>query len=599
MSLGVAIILFLLILLVILFVMEPIRIDLIALSIPVFLVLLEPWTQISSEEAVSGFSSPATITIGSMFVISYGVERSGVVQIIGDKIYDLTGKDEIKQLGLIVVIAGLIAGVINNTPVVALFIPMVIGIAARSKNSPSKFLIPLSFAAMMGGMLTLIGTSTNILASDILARRLGEGFSMFEFTHLGFVVLVTGTVYLLVLGRKLLPARIKPELELTEEFGMGQYLTEVVITEYSPLVGDSVREALKKIDCDLDIVQLIRRGEKFFEPLENKIIQQEDHLIVRTDQKNLIKLIQSQNLEIIPKTKITQNQLEDKEEDSQNLVELVIPHGSFLEGQTLKEVNFLERYNSSILAIRQGEELAHKRMENITLKAGDVLLLTAGEKTVERLRKNRNFIVSSELGSENYRSSKIIYSLIILTSVILLATFNILPIVIASLAGVIAMVISGCLKPGELPEAINWDVIFLLSGLIPLGLAMENTGTAEFVATQILKLEGFLPPLFILGLFYIITGIFANLIGNNTSVILMLPIALDAAEQLGLNPIAFALVVTFAASSAFLTPMSYQTNLMVYGPGGYKFQDFFVVGAPLQLILTIIVPLFIYLFWGL
>ncbi|MFO7820430.1 MAG: SLC13 family permease, partial [Halanaerobacter sp.] len=198
----------------------------------------------------------------------------------------------------------------------------------------------------------------------------------------------------------------------------------------------------------------------------------------------------------------------------------------------------------------------------------------------------------------DYRSDKIIPSLGILATVILLATFNVVPIVIAALAGVIAMVVSDCLKANEIYEAINWDVIFLLSGLIPLGIAMENTGTAEFIAEQILSLEPFLSPLLILILFYLITAVFASLMGNAVSVILMMPIALNAASQLGLNPFAFGLVVTFAASSGFLTPIGYQTNLMVYSPGGYKFYDFFIVGAPLQLILTVVVPTVISLIWG-
>ena len=286
-------------------------------------------------------------------------------------------------------------------------------------------------------------------------------------------------------------------------------------------------------------------------------------------------------------------------EEGQNLVEVVLPFGSFLEGQTLKEVNFLENYDCDILAIRQGEDLTHKKMGNITLKAGNVLLLSAGGNTIERLRKDRGFIVSSELDNEDYRTSKVITSLSILAGVILLAAFNIVPISISSLGGVIAMVITKTLKPVELAKSINWSVIFLLAGLIPLGIAMSNTGTAELMASQLLRLEGILSPILFLMVFYLLTVIFANLIGNNASVILMLPIALNAAGQLGLNPMAFALGVTFAASSAFLTPMSYQTNMMVYGPGGYKFQDFFWTGLPLQLILLVVVPLLIKLFWGL
>ncbi|MGM0602000.1 MAG: SLC13 family permease [Bacillota bacterium] len=594
---GIIFMILLLIFLIVMFIIEPIRMDIIALSIPVILVFTNFWTKVSPVEAVSGFSSSATITIGSMFIISAGVEKSGVIQALGDRIYKWTGDSDVKLLFYIILFAGIIAGFINNTPVVALFIPLVIGIAERKNSSPSKFLIPLSFAAMMGGLTTLIGTSTNILASDILARRTGEGFSMFEFTHLGLLVLFIGIIYMLFIGRKILPERIKAETDVTEKFKLGEYLTETIIRENSPLIGKTLREAEKEMDFDLNIIQLHRDGEKFLKPLNNKTIQEGDHLIVRTDSKNLVQLIKTLRMEISSNTP-TKESLNINEE-SQNLVEIVLPFGSFLEGQTLEDVNFLENYDCDILAIRQGQELTHKRMGDITLKAGNVLLLSAGEKTIERLRKNRSFIVSSELDNNEYRSSKVFTSLAILAGVILLAALNIVPIVISSLGGVIAMVITDTLKPVEISEAINWNVIFLLAGLIPLGTAMDNTGTAKFMASQILRLEDILSPLLFLMIFYLLTVIFANLIGNNASVILMLPIALDAAAQLGLNPMAFALGVTFAASSAFLTPMSYQTNMMVYGPGGYKFQDFFWTGLPLQLILLIVVPLLINLFWGL
>ncbi len=594
---GIIFIIFFLIFLITMFIIEPIRIDIIALSIPVILVLTNFWTNVSPLEAISGFSSSATVTIGSMFIISAGVEKSGIIQALGDKISKWTGDSDFKLLFFIILFAGLIAGVINNTPVVALFIPLVIGIARRKNSSPSKFLIPLSYAAMMGGLTTLIGTSTNILASDILARRTGEGFSMFEFTHLGLLVLFIGAIYMLFLGRKILPERIKPEVEVTEQFKMGEYLTETIIRKDSPLIGKTLKETEERMDFDLNIIQLNRSGEKFLKPLTNKTIQEGDHLIVRTDPKNLVKLIRTHRMKISPETP-TRESLNIKKEN-QNLVEIVLPFGSFLEGQTLEEVNFLENYECDVLAIRQGEELTHKRMGNIPLKPGNVLLLTTGEDTIERLKKDRNFIVSSELYSEEYRPSKVITSLSILAGVILLAALNIVPIAISSLGGVIAMVVTNTLKPVELSEAVNWNVIFLLAGLIPLGIAMDNTGTAEFMASQLLRLEGIISPLMFLMVFYLLTVIFANLIGNNASVILMLPIALDAAGQLGLNPLAFALAVTFAASSAFLTPMSYQTNMMVYGPGNYKFQDFFWTGLPLQLILLFVVPLLINLFWGL
>ena len=598
MEAGIMIVFAIMIFLITLFIIEPISIDLIALSVPVLLVILRPWTGVTPEQAISGFSSSATITIGAMFVLSTGVERSGVVNVMGERIMSMTGEEKRNQLVLIILISGFVAGLINNTPVVALFIPMVMTIANSSGNSPSKYLIPLSYAAMMGGMLTLIGTSSNIVADEIVRGQLGRGYSMFEFTHLAFIALIIGAIYLIFFASRFIPARIDPEVELTEEFEMDRYLTEVVIKEDSSIVGMTVEEALEGLDYDIDIVQLIRNDQKFFEPLQNKIIRAGDRFVITSDHESLIQVIKGRAFRILSRTHFSQEELEARQEN-QKLVKLVVPHGSFLVGQTLKDVNFQERYQTTILAIRQEEELKHTKLEDIVMQPGAVLLLTAGPETLQRLRTNRNFIISGEIDYSGYRTDKITTSLTILFSVIALAALDILPIVISALGGVIAMVISGSLKPWEVYEAVNWHVIFLLSGLIPLGIAMENTGTAEFAAEQIMRLEGMLAPVAILILFYLMTVGIANLVGNNVSVILMLPIAIDAAAKLGLNPFAFALTVTFAASSAFLTPIGYQTNLMVYGPGGYRFFDFFKVGLPLQVIFTVLIPVLVALFWGL
>lgn len=598
MEAGIMIVFAIMIFLITLFIIEPISIDLIALSVPVLLVILRPWTGVTPEQAISGFSSSATITIGAMFVLSTGVERSGVVNVMGERIMSMTGEEKRNQLVLIILISGFVAGLINNTPVVALFIPMVMTIANRSGNSPSKYLIPLSYAAMMGGMLTLIGTSSNIVADEIVRGQLGRGYSMFEFTHLALIALIIGAIYLIFFASRFIPARIDPEVELTEEFEMDRYLTEVVIKEDSSIVGMTVEEALESLDYDIDIVQLIRNDQKFFEPLQNKIIRAGDRFVITSDHESLIQVIKGRAFRILSRTHFSQEELEARQEN-QKLVKLVVPHGSFLVGQTLKDVNFQERYQTTILAIRQEEELKHTKLEDIVMQPGAVLLLTAGPETLQRLRTNRNFIISGEIDYSGYRTDKITTSLTILFAVIALAALDILPIVISALGGVIAMVISGSLKPWEVYEAVNWHVIFLLSGLIPLGIAMENTGTAEFAAEQIMRLEGMLAPVAILILFYLMTVGIANLVGNNVSVILMLPIAIDAAAKLGLNPFAFALTVTFAASSAFLTPIGYQTNLMVYGPGGYRFFDFFKVGLPLQVIFTVLIPVLVAIFWGL
>nr|WP_204988835.1 SLC13 family permease [Sporohalobacter salinus] len=582
---------------VILFLLEPLRLDILALSIPVVLVLLQPWTKISTEEALSGFANKATITILAMFILSEGVQRSGLVRSLGDKIAQITTGSEMSQVGIITGLSGTIAGILNNTPLVAIFIPMVTNLARKTKTSPSKLLIPLSYASMMGGVMTLIGTSTNLLASDLSARLIDHPFSMFEFTPLGGVVLLVGIIYLVTIGWRLIPDRIDPQENLIDEYKMRDFLTEVVIEEDSPLVNKSVGETLNKTELDLDLVQIIRSGEQFVEPLAAKVFQAGDHLVIRTDQDTLLEVMNAEGLRLIPEIRITRKQLEEPIK-GHKVVETVIPHGSFMEGQTLEKVNFLERYNSTVLAIRRGHELTHKLMSEITLKAGDVLLLLAGEKTLDRLRSNRNFIISREIDSTDYRRSKIPIALGILFTVIISAALGLTPIVVSALAGVIAMVATGCVKSSEIYKAINWEVIFLLAGLIPLGIAMEKTGTAQYIAQQVLEIAGFFPPVVTLGIFYLLTALLTNIISNNASVLLMIPIAVDAAQQIGASPFSFVLAVTFAASTAFLTPVGYQTNLMVYGPGGYRFRDFVVIGAPLQLLLTIITPIFIALIWG-
>ncbi|MFW6022067.1 MAG: SLC13 family permease [Halanaerobiaceae bacterium] len=581
-----------------LFFWEPVRLDIIALSIPVFLVILNNWTKISVEEALSGFSNKATITVLAMFILSRGIQNSGLMHILGEKIAEIAGNKESKQVGIITLLSGGVAGILNNTPVVAIFIPVVKNLARKTKTSPSKLLIPLSFASMMGGMMTLIGTSTNLLASDLSERLINHRFSMFEFTPLGIMVLVVGSIYLIFLGRKLVPERINPNKDIFEEYEMQNYLTEVIIGEGCELIGSHLKESFNIQKFDMDIIQLIRNNTKY-EPDEIEEIKEEDKLVVRADQSTLFKLIKNDNIKLLPETIVTEANLEEVS-SNRTLLEVVIPHDSSVSGSTLGEMNFLEEFDTIVLAIRRGGKLSHQEIDNIELQPGDVLLLYAHEKTVDRLNRNSNFIYARKItDEETFSRKKIIAAGFIMVSVIGLAVFDVLPIVISAIAGVITMIAIGLLQPGEIYDAVNWQVIFLLAGLIPLGISMEQSGTASFISEQILRLSDVLPSIVMLGIFYLMTTFLTNIISNNASVVLMIPVAVNAAQKLEANPFSFILAVTFAASTAFLTPVGYQTNLMVYGPGGYKFKDYFKVGFLLQLLLTLVTVLGIYFIWGL
>ncbi|WP_323675236.1 SLC13 family permease [Halorubellus sp. PRR65] len=605
-----------------LFATEVVPVDITALGVVVALLVVSEGSQylqslgviadsvvlVTPQEGISGFASTATITVLAMFILSEGVQRTGIVGILGRKMAAFTKDDENRQLGATMGLVAPISGFINNTAAVAILLPMVTDLAHDGKTSPSKLLIPLSYASMFGGTLTLIGTSTNILASELAAglyvaddvrfAGLEGGFSMFEFTALGAIVTVVGFAYLFTVGRYLLPERVKPRADLTEEFRMADYLTEVQVREDSPIVGQTVRDALLQTDFDVDLVQLIRGDEVFLEPLAPKTIQAGDVFAVRTDRDTLVDLMDTEGLDLLADVTVDEAELETAE-GAENLVEIVIAPGSSLVAESLRTSTFRQRYDATVLALRRGDELFRKRMDDVQFRVGDTLLVQGTADSIERMDANRDFIVAQEIERHDWRESKIPVALGIVAAVVGVAAAGILPIVVSALAGALAMVLTGCLKPGEIYDAVQWDVIVLLAGVIPLGIAMETSGAAALVADLLVDAADVLPAVVILGLFYVLTAALTNVISNNASVVLMIPVAAEAAVTLDAWAYPFILAVTFAASTAFMTPVGYQTNLFVYGPGGYRFTDYLRIGTPLQAIFAVVTTLGIYLLWGL
>ncbi|MFW6088606.1 MAG: SLC13 family permease [Gemmatimonadota bacterium] len=610
----------------VLFITEAIRIDVTAILLMVLVVALGPWTGVDAEAGLSGFSSQATIAVLAMFILSEGVRRTGILQRLGRFISVVTGGDPRKQLAALVGLSGGSAGFINNTPVVAMMIPMAVNVANRSYVSPSRYLIPISFAAMMGGMLTVIGTSTNLLASDVSQRLLGHPFSMFEFTLLGLLVLGTGTIYLLTAGWWLTPARINPREDPIETFEMGNYLTELHVRSGSSLAGMSVEHARDVLDLDLEILR-IRRPDGFVTtPMGERRIREGDVLIVRTDSDTVRKLLDLPDVRLTGGGRVDREELgveedpqlegkhpakaggpggpaeeapDDREElPPRALVELVILSDTPLVGETLSSLSFSRTYQAWVLAIRRGSGILHSRLNRIPLEGGDTLLVQAGPEAVERLNADRNFIVSRVIKEPEFRRERTWVASGIVAGVVAVAAVGILPIAVSALAGVVVMILTGCLRPGELYAAVDWNVIFLLAGLIPLGIALEVSGGAEYLAHLLVATAGDGHPLLLVFAFYLFTALLTNVISNNASVVLMIPVAVGAALAIDADPFSFVMAVTFAASTSMLTPVGYQTNLMVYGPGGYRFTDFFRVGAPLQLILAVVTTLGIALIWG-
>ncbi|MEF8816611.1 MAG: SLC13 family permease [Salinibacter sp.] len=595
-SVGALLVFLIILVALILFVTEPVPIDVTALGIMVTLMVLGPWTGISPEEGVSGFSNSATITILAMMILSEGVRRTGAVQHLQATVAAYTGKNVHKQLGATIGLVGPLSGIINNTAAVAVLLPMVSDLAHENDTSPSKLLMPLSFASMAGGMLTLIGTSTNLLASSISGELIGQPFSMFEFTHLGLIVFATCALYLLTVGFWLAPAHVRPrsQRESTEQ---DVFLTEIIVDDHSPFVGQTLEEALERVDVEANVTQIVREETYRREPPLSTTIRGGDIFTIRLTKDALHALFDVEGIDLVP-DEATEADLETLAPD-ETLVEIVVTAGSDLVGETIESAGLQDFYRAAVLAVRRGGETAHERLADFRLRPGDVLLIESKAETVDRLANDPNVIVAGELELQRFRSSKLPLAIGTVLAVVGLAALGVLPIMVAALGGVVAMIATGIVKPAEAYEAVQWDIIFLLAGVIPLGKALSETGGADLLGQLIVSSAETLPATVVLGVFYLLAALMTNLISNQASVVLLLPVAVEAATQLGANPFAFVLAVTFAASTAFMTPVGYQTNLFVYGPGGYEFSDYARVGGPLQVLLAVVTTLGIVAFWGL
>lgn len=582
----------------ILFIAEWFPSDIVAIIITLLLTILG---LVTPEESISGFSNSATITVMAMFILSAGIARTGAIQIVSELLLKWGGKRSSQQIFTLGLIVGPTTAFINNTAVVAVFLPIVEEWCRRQKISVSKLLIPLSFATILGGMITVIGTSTNILASG-LSEQLGYGtFSLFQFTKLGLVTFTIGLIYLALIAPKLLPNRKKHTDDiLSQDYGLKDYISEVLIPPGSNLVGKTFLSSGLQHKFDVDVLEIITNETHLHQPLEDKKLQACSVLLVRSSREDLLKIKDEEGIEILPefisKKKSLQAQLSTEDE---GIAEVLIPSNSNLIGSTVKEIRFRQRYNVTVLAIHRGQEITRERLSEIRLKFGDVILVQGPKQSLLGLQINRNLLVLTQRDLETLRRDKASFAIGIGLGVVVVAAFNWLPILISSLIGVVLMVLTGCLKPGEIYDAVRWDIIFLLAGLIPLGIAMDKSGATQWLANNLVAIGGNLSGYWILTFFFIITSILTEMISNNAAVVLMLPVAANVAENLQLNPIAFMLTVTFAASNSFITPIGYQTNTMVYGAGGYKFTDFIRVGAPLSLLMTIIVPPLIIFFYGL
>jgi di/tricarboxylate transporter len=578
------------------FVGEWVPIDITAIGVMVVLMMLG---LVTPDEGISGFGNSATITVLAMFALSAGITKTGAIQVLTDCFVKWGGKHPSRQIMVMGSVVGSISAFINNTAVVVIFIPIIEDWCRKRGISSSKLLLPLSYVTVLGGMITVVGTSTNVLASG-LSEKLGYGaFSLFQFTGLGIVTATVGLIYLALAAPVLLPDRKAPD-NIGEDYDLKDYVSEIIIKPGSSLIGQTLRFSQIQRKFDLDVLELIRNGSHFPQPLADKVLQAGDILIVRSRRECLLKVKDERGIDIVPDMQFNQADLErNLSAGEEKIGEVLIVANSTLIGSTLKELRFRQRYNVTVLAVRRGQELVRERLGKIPLRVGDLLLVQGPKESFLGLQTSSDVLVIKQEDLETLRRDKAWIAVAIGLGVILVSAFDWLPILVSALVGVVLMLATGCLKPGEFYSSIRWDIIFLLAGLIPLGIAMEKSGTTEWLANHLVALGGDLSGYWVLLFFYLITTLVTEILSNNASVVLLLPVAAEVANQLGLNPFTFMFIVTFAASNSFMTPIGYQTNTMVYSAGGYKFMDFVRIGTPLNLILTIITPLLAIWFYGL
>ncbi|WP_049980114.1 SLC13 family permease [Halolamina rubra] len=605
---GVTVVFLLILVVLVAFVTEVVPNDVTAISVVAALVVLEPWTGVGTRAAISGFANPATVTLIAMYMLSAGVQNTGIVERIGVHLAAFTAGREFRALVATVCTTGPLAGFVNNTPIVAVFIPMVTDLAENAGLSPSKLLMPLSYAAILGGTLTLVGTATNILASDF-ARLLvdgRDGIGMFEFTGLGVVLLAVGLAYLLTVGWRLTPARVPVDSDPVTEFDLDNYLTFMSVRSESAAVGQTV-EAFDAAHPEIRVLQARRDGEAYAGPHSDRVLEAGDVVVVHGSVQAVNRFREAAALGHRAREAVTEDTFDAAATDG-TLAKAVVPDHSSFVGKTVAQTGLHDYHETSVLALRRGGELIRTELADRTLQTGDLLLVRTTPASIRYFTDTGDLVVADERALDHLvdgsadeiapLSPKMPLAVGILGGVVGLAALDVLSIVIAALAGVVAMVVTGCLTTADAYDAVSWNVIFLLAGVIPLGIALESTGGAALVAASLVAAGEVLPLLGVMFVLYLVANLLASVITPVATAVLMIPVGVDAAARLGANEFAFLLAVMFASATSFMTPVGYQTNLMVYGPGGYEFTDFLRVGGPLQLILAVVATAGIGVIWG-
>ncbi|MFC2023082.1 SLC13 family permease [Chloroflexota bacterium] len=574
-----------------LFISGKLRFDLISLGVLAALLLLG---LIRTDQALYGFANPATATIAAIFVVSAGLVRTGLIGWVARHVDRLAGQDDARLILVLCSVVAVLSAFLVNTAVVAIFIPIAIALAKDRKIPYSRVLIPVSFASQFGGVCTVIGSSTNMLVNGIAIGKDMRPFGFFEFAPLGLVMLAVGVAYLVVTNRWLLPKR-KGEPEQVDKYLLADYLAELHVLGNSTLVGKTWEQSRVSRETGVELSNLMREERAVARPAGTKI-RPGDLLLLHGHIKQIMAMESKYGLELMKNVRVRDREFRSPETQ---LIEVLVPPRSSLIGATLQTSSFFRRYRASVLAIQRRGKVLKERLADIELDSNDTLLIQGNREDILRLMSSAHAIVTNELSELYFRRDKAVAALLVVLAMVSLAAFNVVPVLVAALMGGLGMIITRCLNIEEAYNAIDWKIVFLLGGIIPLGLAMEQSGAIQLLADRVLEPLSAGGPMVLLAVTYLATAVLTEAMSNNATAAILAPIAIVLAGSIDADPRPFLIAITFAASTSFVTPIGYQTNTMVYSPGGYRFIDFTRIGLPLNIIFFILSTVLIPLIWPL